>query len=638
MNLERRKVQVYELPLDPDIRILRPEQVIVRFSHGKTVDIGSLCYLVRQPIVKAYLGAKRHSNTGRLVQISSIYEPRRQDIRLLISFISENIVRSGKRIETIRDMVSRLVVFIFWTDQNEFYDVLNKKHVAKKALIQYTQHLKEKVSRNEISVNSAARQQNTIIQFLGDFFEDEELKFGLSMLQVKQHLKKNTQPPSEDVKAKVLSLCEHIFDGLASLIIEHKPYPFELAMPSYLDFSNNKLWVFPAESWFIHPRQASSKRNGCLGYNYELGTLNTLEQIAELRLKAIINIRNDHNLLKCAENNLIAANQNFRHSQRMHVGTIAVNAFIILFLAQTGMSWSQFVNLRWEDDFNVSSSHQLFRTVKWRAEGKECSFELPVGFMPRFKKFIALRKYLLDEQKSDFLFFKLGERGLGTPVQIKTESLHGIYAIFRRIDPHLQMIQSREWRAAKSDWLVRNTDIATTALVLQNTEKTVLSSYIAGSESTHWEEMSNFLHNMSNVVLSTKNDQERLLQGAVGQCSSFGNPLTSNNNDSINKPNCIDPEGCLFCDNYRIHVDETDIRKLLSCRYCIEKTAHLIGSLEEQHATLQPILARIDSIVAKLKQYNEPLVTKILSEVEEGELDVYWARKLEMFMELDWII
>jgi hypothetical protein len=114
--------------------------------------------------------------------------------------------------------------------------------------------------------------------------------------------------------------------------------------------------------------------------------------------------------------------------------------------------------------------------------------------------------------------------------------------------------------------------------------------------------------------------------------------LTSNNNDSINKPNCIDPEGCLFCDNYRIHVDETDIRKLLSCRYCIEKTAHLIGSLEEQHATLQPILARIDSIVAKLKQYNEPLVTKILSEVEEGELDVYWARKLEMFMELDWII
>lgn len=35
--------------------------------------------------------------------------------------------------------------------------------------------------------------------------------------------------------------------------------------------------------------------------------------------------------------------------------------------------------------------------------------------------------------------------------------------------------------------------------------------------------------------------------------------------------NCYTPEGCLFCDKYRIHVDATDIRKSLSCRYCIEK-------------------------------------------------------------------
>lgn len=104
--------------------------------------------------------------------------------------------------------------------------------------------MKDRVSRNEISNNSAARQQNTIIQFLCDFFEDEELKFGISLMRVNQRLKKNTQPPSEDTKAKVLSLCEHIFDGLTSLVLEHKPYPFELVMPSYLNFENNKLWVF----------------------------------------------------------------------------------------------------------------------------------------------------------------------------------------------------------------------------------------------------------------------------------------------------------------------------------------------------------------------------------------------------------
>ncbi|ENU20730.1 hypothetical protein F994_00963 [Acinetobacter bohemicus ANC 3994] len=637
MNLERRTVQVYNLPVDSDISLLKPEQVILRFPHGKTIDIGSLCYLIRQPIAKSHLGARRNSKSGRLVQISSIYEQRKQDIRLLISHISEYFLHSGKRVETIKDMVSRLVVFIYWADQNGFFDVLNKKQLAKNAIIQYTHYLKERVSRNEINVNSGARQQNTIIQFLCDFFEDEELKFGIFLIRVNSRLKKHTQSPCENVQGRILSLCENIFDGLTSLVLEHKQYPYKLVMPDHLNFTENILWIFPVESWFIHPSKALRKRHSCLAYNYLTGTLNTLEQIAELRLRPNTNISKDYSILKQAEHNLIAANKNYRHNQRMHVGTIAVNAFIILFFSQTGMNLSQALNLSWGKDYEISSSNQSFRIVKWRAGGKECSFEVPLEFMPRFKKFIALREYLLNEQECEYLFFTLGERGLGAPRQLKSGTLHGIYLSLRRIDPYLQMVQSREWRAAKSDWLVRNTDLATAASVLQNTEKTVLSSYIAGSESSHWEELSSFLHNMSNVVLSTKNDQKNLLKSATGQCSSFGNPLALNNEDSINKPNCIDPEGCLFCDKYRIHVDETDIRKLISCRYCIEKTAHIIGSLEEQRATLRPILSRIDLILDKLKEYNEQLVTKILLEVEEGELDDYWARKLEMFMELEWI-
>jgi hypothetical protein len=75
-----------------------------------------------------------------------------------------------------------------------------------------------------------------------------------------------------------------------------------------------------------------------------------------------------------AENNLIAANQNFRHSQRIHIGTIALNAFIILFTAQTGMNWSQILNLQWDNEFHISSTHQLFRTIKWK-ECKMFSFQ-----------------------------------------------------------------------------------------------------------------------------------------------------------------------------------------------------------------------------------------------------------------------
>ena len=78
---------------------------------------------------------------------------------------------------------------------------------------------------------------------------------------------------------------------------------------------------------------------------------------------------------------------------------------------------------------------------------------------------------------------------------------------------------------AKSDWLIRNTDIATTALVLQNSEKTVLASYIAGSETRHWEEMSNFLNQVSNAVQEKRDKTENITIRAVGGCSSLGEPI-----------------------------------------------------------------------------------------------------------------
>ncbi|WP_333668605.1 hypothetical protein [Acinetobacter guillouiae] len=638
MQLDHRTIQIYDLPLRSDIDILQPEYVTLRFYNGRTIDIGALCYLIRQPSFKTNLGNKRTTLTGKLVQLNSICEQRKCDIRLLISFISENITHSGKRKETIRDMIARLVVFIGWSDQNKFYDILNNQKIAKKSLIQYSQYLKEKVLRNEITFNSAARQQNSIIIFLSDFFENETFfSIGIKIFRRNKKQDKNTQPPSDDAKAKVLALCEHLFDGLTSLILENKEYPYKLKIPTYLNFPENALWIFPAKSWFIHPSKISTKRHAFTAYNYQLGKLNTFEQTNNIRLNSFENEQDFYLFVKKAENNIKEANQNFRHIQRIRIGAVALNAFIILFTAQTGMSWSQLINLQWDKEFKITSSNQLFRTIKWRAGGKECNFELPVGFMPRFKKFIALRDYLFNNNVFNYLFFTIKERKTFTIEKIKTFTLRGLYLTLLRIDPNLPLIQSREWRAAKSDWLVRNTDIATTALVLQNTEKTVLSSYIAGSESNHWEEMSSFLDHISKVIIPNNDVTDQFKQSAIGKCSSYGNPLTTNKNNQLSKPNCVDPEGCLFCENYKIHIDEIDIRKLLSCRYCIKKTAHLIGNLEDQQTILNPILERIDLILTQLKKHNIFLVEKIMYEVEEGELDIYWERKLEMFLELDFI-
>ncbi|BAV12708.1 conserved hypothetical protein [Moraxella osloensis] len=634
MSYEQRNIYILKLPLQQDDIVLRPELTVINFYHRMSVDIGAICYLIREPVTK---NNHRSIKKGRAVQIDSLDKQRVSDVRKLIKFISDKILLNSNRIETVRDMVSRVVSFINWADQNGHYNFLNNHTIAKEAVVQYTEFLNTRVLKNQIKYNSAARQQSTVINFFKEFFEYGNFTIGIRVMRVDYTLKNNTLPPCESKVSKVLSLCESLFDGLCSLVLDKETYPYKLKVPNHLKFPDNILWIFPAESWFINPLRSLDKRNSCLGFNYKDGKINTLEQIANLRFKPS-KIVNDKLILKNANRSLIEANLDFRHTQRMHVAMIALNAFIILFLSRTAMNWAGFVSLTWSDDYEITSHNQLFRIVKWRASGKSCEFELPIEFMPRFKRFLQLRKYLLNDKKTEFLFFTMGERGLGTPAQIKSPSLQNIYTSFKRISPDLDIIHSKEFRAFKSDWLIRNTDLSTTAKVLQNTEKTVLQSYIAGSASTHWQEMSNFLNHISNMIISDTQKHENWVQAATGKCVSYNNPAKLYMSQEANKPNCMEPQNCVFCDKFKLHVDTQDIRKLLSCRYYINKIIHLTGDINYQKKAIHPILERIDIILEKLKTYNGELFEKISRQVEEGELDIYWARKLEMFLELNWIV
>jgi hypothetical protein len=209
-----------------------------------------------------------------------------------------------------------------------------------------------------------------------------------------------------------------------------------------------------------------------------------------------------------------------------------------------------------------------------------------------------------------------------------------LFKILQRIDPQLPKIMPRQWRAAKSDWLIRNTDPSTAALVLQNAEKTVLKSYTAGSETVHLEEMTLFLDKVSAVVVENGKVIEGSINCAVGVCSSYGAPHQISGEIAV-QPDCKEQEGCLFCDKFKVHADEQDTRKLLSCRYCLQQSAHLAGSEERIQSMLGPILDRIQVILDEVSRRDETLVLRVTREVEvDGELAPYWSRKLEMLMDL----
>lgn len=232
------------------------------------------------------------------------------------------------------------------------------------------------------------------------------------------------------------------------------------------------------------------------------------------------------------------------------------------------------------------------------------------------------------------MFFDFGVDIENKKPQKVKQLLDATFNYMRRIDPDLPTIKSRQLRATKSDYLLLNTDVETTAILLQNSVETVLASYAEGQESSQIQEMTKFLNGVSNsLVIGRKNDAVTK-ELPIGACIADGHPKRNGFDVEI-EPDCQKIEGCFFCDKYRIHADSIDIRKLVSCRFFLRKASHSFRSYEEFHVSSDPYLMQIEHILSEISLVNPDVVESISNEVElEGELDAYWQKRLEMFLEL----
>jgi integrase len=512
------------------------------------------------------------------------------------------------------------------------------------ALSSYITHLRDRVRKMELTLNSAANQQSRVMYALALHHEIDDIGRGLNLLYVDPKTKEGTKPPSDDAQSRMISLCESLFEGICDLILEPCSFPHRVKLPGYLARPDDTLWLFPTPISLASPRSWAERHSLQLrfrAFDFANGRVCTLKELEELEAEsssvddasnAEKNDRRRRAMVTNACRQIAAANDDFQHHQRRQFAFHAVGTFCVLFLAQTGMNWAQVVELSWSNDFEISASHQAFRTIKWRAGGKIVSFELPAGAMGTFKRYLAIRKYLLNGHACDTLF--LGRAmARGQPPPPLKGNLLSTFTMLRRIDPALTLVTSRQWRAAKSDWLVRNTDPSTAAIVLQNTERTVLASYAEGSESIHLKEMSAFLTEVSSKVLLVGEVIDGGIPRAVGVCASFGTPIAIA--PVAVQPDCSSPEGCLFCEKFKIHADVKDTRKLLSCRYCLRQLLPLAGSEEQIKAHVEPIFRRIEALLDEVRKREPTMVDQVTREVdEEGELDPYWAQKYNMLVSL----
>lgn len=600
------------LPIVSGLALARPQDVKLLFDQAPSIDVGITCYLRRRNV-----GKKRE------IDPESFCASRANKVRALLDLLSE---MTTTKVPNVCGKIRGFLVMLTYCDEQLMDCPLTSAKAARAAVTAFGYHLEERVRLNTISSRAARAFRREALAILEHFHLVENLGQGV-VLRVPKPVDNPTEPVDEVAQGKVLSLCSALFSGISELVLDKKPYPYKLAVPQYLGWADSFLWLFPAIKRIRPPWEPECR--GARAIDYANGRLQTIKKLTPLFKFPCMAVR----ALTDMETALTAANSDFNNPRRWDAARQAATCFPLLFIAHVGMNAAQMRQLPWDGNFEVSPERQGFRTVKLRAGGRQVSFEIQPTFLALFRRYIDLREYVLKGRACPWLFFSCAT-AKDTPAQIGGAFLDNIQKHLRLIDKDLPYISARVWRACKSDWLLRNTDPATAALVLQTSLSTMLNSYAAGSKTTAMVEMSAYLNRVADKVLEAK-DPTPVQPGPVGGCVAYGEP--SEVPAAIrDKPNCKNPEGCLFCAQYRVHADERDTRKLLSCRSCIRQTASFSQSAEAFQDVFGPVLVRIDELLSEIRQREggTTMVSKLEVEVDDGELDPYWSKKMELLINL----
>lgn len=616
MHYIKSKFISYTLPLSGNI-VLRPEHTRVITPNGTGFFLGALCYRYSKIVGKNCYIVSGSLITARITWVGKLI--------YLFSYLVEH---DPRRDISIACIFRSFAQYIRWCDSEGLNDVLRgNKNKDYEAYSLYSLYLSEKVKTHQIKSAGAHAMQSQIKEVYSEIFEDPQFYEGVPNIP-KRNDSESTEPPCEDRQSKTLSLCMSIFQGISDFILDAHPYPFFIKMPEYLKFQDNGFWISHTVHWFdLSHLHTGLPVNGSI--DYVSGKTRTAQELSELTGDSLDLCK--RRIYKC-EFYRLKANIDTRCSSRLDKARLAMSAFYILFIANTGINSAQAKSLEWDDEYTEERSNKVgFKTIKYRASGKVIHFEIQSKFTKHFKKYLKLREYINKNSSVNLLF------GYQSKNRVTTPNIKSLVYIVNKLDPMLDFVMPMEWRAAKSDWYIRNHDPSLASLALQNTERTIIKNYAAGSHSKQANELGAFFEAISNLGINIEDSSNNHTVSSIGHCIDPLHPKALINVKAI-EPDCKQPEGCLFCDKFVIHSDDQDIRKLFSCLFCLDKTAHLSTSIDDYEDIFGPVRKRIGLIIDKVSSLSDKhknMVNRIKSEVmEEEELDLYWESKLSMLVEI----
>lgn len=629
--MKQDKFTILTLPLQSNIDIVKPEQLILKVGT-QNLDIWTILYLKRNLRVG--------NEKDRIIDYSSLFHPRLNIVKSITTTFSELMKNRGLSPKTIGAMYQYIRRFLFWADSQKIGEQLFiDRFYTEKQIFEYFNELRLETSDpSKLNINSALSIEQTLIIFFKYYYDED---FGKYYKSSKREMKSSTIVPDENKIKKFAGWLNEIFNVSVVTILENKPFPIKFKnLDSKFD-DDKDIWFIPNGK----SRETMLIGKGGAAWDINDGKIRDIPQIVKIymsnteiyKLKTEKDARSQakrtnekaHSILK-------AVNSDKYHHERLNLAGFGCLCFAALFMLETGVNSSVLINIENTDELIKSLSENTvsrakFRAIKLRAGGKLITVSIGVDFKSKLLSFLKLRSYLVREDQVESLFVGLTPDNdyiwKATNITEDWSKTH----LKRRLKGLLESIpyvSPREMRATKQDFLIRTTTPEISASLMGHSIETALKSYSNGSKTKNIQEMGNFLTSLENTIIPINNKNE-ISESAVGLCSDFNNPIPVSTTLPI-QPNCKSSQGCLFCEKYRIHADEKDIRKLLSCRYCLRVAFNLTGNFDISEEIVGTVISRINQLLEEIGKTKKELVIKIEEEVDKKDmLDSYWSKKME---------
>ncbi|EKG35659.1 hypothetical protein Pav037_4088 [Pseudomonas syringae pv. avellanae str. ISPaVe037] len=624
--------------------VLRPAVTVPRgegwseFSHPELLQIQLSKQVLTKPLDIGCLAYKKRSGenksknlAGTPVVLASLDVNRRD----LIIGLLEAFVGLGDQAMLTR--FRHLTYFFDWVDAQDSLCILGGPSYAQQIYREFTDYLRAKIAQGAIKPITASSYQVSAI-----------IVFGILYPSVSSHIVagayriigvKESLAPRESLVLNYQKALSEIAAGCASIILHNKPYPTSFAV------AGRDVTIFAARAGIIGPFakcppvfNLAEKRVSTFEEYLGASNKEKFSPAEVFQIKAHIASANR----QCVE-----ANSEPRHWLRIKIAIISLKAYAGLLLLITGASPTEFSQFSYEDALGVVKSplKKELSAVKFRAAGKATLYNLGRGSgVEVLRDYLKIRAWILGGKQFDQLFFLVST----DRTSLKPFPTSGVMAKFHNaisglfIDPVASMPTPREMRKLKSNVLHRKKfSPSVIADVLNHTEQVNLSTYSEASPEQQGEELRKYweaVRHAANKILSKQ--ESASVQIAVptiaGHCSEFNSPIILDSNSaSLIKSACNTGFGCVFCENYVFHAEESDLHKLLSMQYVVNKIRGVAADSEHAELTYKNLSVRVEYIIATLAGRSESmqrLVDDVKRTVNEyGILTAFWERRLSNY-------